>query len=195
MGQSHSHGPARHHLFQHLHLSGRAYDRRHQHVAARHGLSHRHGRHRAPVPAGAAFPVPVLRAVRRPLWGHHPRVARQARHPSRAALCARRLMDAPFSLPVRRLQPYAPLPSQGISTKSLSCPAHRHRRPRPDPAPALAGRRHRAEPAGRLHPQRPHLHRGRGIGRFLPRVEPRDRTHRHGQGGHHLQQHPAVCEP
>lgn len=55
--------------------------------------------------------------------------------------------------------------------------------------------RHRAEPAGRLHPQRPHLHRGRGIGRFLPRVEPRDRTHRHGQGGHHLQQHPAVCEP
>lgn len=42
-------------------------------------------------------------------------------------------MDAPFSLPVRRLQPYAPLPSQGISTKGLSCPAHRHRRPRPAP--------------------------------------------------------------
>ena len=37
--------------------------------------------------------------------------------PFSAALCARRLMDAPFSLPVRRLQPYAPLPSQGVFHK------------------------------------------------------------------------------
>lgn len=72
-----------------------------------------------PVPAGAAFPVPVLRAVRRPLWGHHPRVAGRLGTLLGLRFAQGDLWMLPFSLPVRRLQPYAPLPSQSISTKGL----------------------------------------------------------------------------